>query len=93
MSAQGVLETSISSQGLTETSLLPQEPPGHWLEKEALGYLPSNPEDLGLSDSSQDTLEIWACMQNSTEIPCHPRGHRIFVSHTRFSQITSSFTT
>ena len=69
MSAQGVLETSISSQGLTETSLLPQEPPGHWLEKEALGYLPSNPEDLGLSDSSQDTLEIWACMQNSTEIP------------------------
>ena len=69
MSAQGVLETSITSQGLTETSLLPQEPPGHWLEKEALGYLPSNPEDLGLSDSSQDTLEIWACMQNSTEIP------------------------
>ena len=69
MSAQGVLETSISSQGLTETSLLPQEPPGHWLEKEALGYLPSNPEDLGLSDSSQDTLETRAGMQNSAEIP------------------------
>jgi hypothetical protein len=33
------------------------------LEKEALGYSPSNPKDLGLSDSSQDTIEIWACMQ------------------------------
>uniref|UniRef100_A0A9L6KDQ4 Uncharacterized protein n=1 Tax=Mus musculus TaxID=10090 RepID=A0A9L6KDQ4_MOUSE len=69
LSAQGVLETSISSQGLTETSLLPQEPPGPCLEKEAFGYSPSNPEDLGLSDSSQDTLETHACMQNSAEIP------------------------
>uniref|UniRef100_A0A9L6KDT8 Uncharacterized protein n=4 Tax=Mus musculus TaxID=10090 RepID=A0A9L6KDT8_MOUSE len=69
LSAQGVLETSISSQGLTETSLLTQEPPGPCLEKEAFGYSPSNPEDLGLSDSSQDTLETHACMQNSAEIP------------------------
>jgi hypothetical protein len=38
------------------------------LEKEALGYSPSDPEDLGLSDSAQDTLETRACMQNSAEI-------------------------
>jgi hypothetical protein len=69
LSDQGVVGTSISAQGLPETSLLSQEPPRPCLEKEALGYLPSNPEDLGLSDSALDTLETRACMQNSAEIP------------------------
>uniref|UniRef100_A0A8I5ZW89 Uncharacterized protein n=1 Tax=Rattus norvegicus TaxID=10116 RepID=A0A8I5ZW89_RAT len=69
LSAQGVLETVTTSQGPPEISYLSQEPPGPCLEKEALGHSPSDPEDVGLCESAQGTLETLLHMQNTTEIP------------------------